>query len=107
MAVVTVTGTTRYTLTETNPSGQQVTGYQLLFGAVSGTYTLTSAVPASDMTATGASGLWSDILPQPNPGTWYCVGEAVNASGNSLPSSPPIQVTITLPVPSAPLLSAV
>lgn len=104
MATFVVSATTAYTVTEANAAAQGVTGYNLKFGAVSGTYTISIPVPASALTAGGATGLLSSLSGLPGPGAWFGAASAINATGEG-PVGAPFAFTISLPLPTAPTLS--
>jgi hypothetical protein len=102
------TNPTTFTIAEA--AGQQVTGFQIQFGQVSGgPYTLIAPVPAADVAggATGATGSIAGLNEQLAPGTWYAVANAIGPGGTSVNSSE-VEIVITppvIPVPAAPTFS--
>jgi hypothetical protein len=81
-----------------------VTGFQILFGRVSGgPYTLTAQVPAADMNvSTGTvSGTIASLNETLAPGNWFAVSQAVNLAGDS-PNSPEVAFQIVPPLPKPP-----
>lgn len=92
-----------FTITDPKFGAEFVTGFNVKFGRVSKTYTLSAPVPSADINAASgsASGTIAELNQVLAPGTWFAAATAVNASGESA-VSPEASFTITAPVPSAP-----
>lgn len=95
---------TTFTIVDAVAVQQGVTGFNVEFGRVSGTYTLKAPVPAADLT-TEASGTITGKLADLNQslaaGIWFAAATAVNATGEST-ASPETSFQIVPPAPDAP-----
>jgi hypothetical protein len=99
-----ITNPTSFTITDAKITSDNVTGFQILFGRVTGgPYTLMAQVPNADINAAAgtATGTISSLNETLAPGNWFAVAQAINAAGDSA-NSPEAELTIVPPLPSPP-----
>lgn len=97
-----------FTLTDATAAADQVTAFNIKFGAASGVYDQVCQLDAADVAAEVATGSVSDaiasLIPPAvlTPGkTYFAIATAVNATGESGPS-PEFKFTVALGLPAAP-----
>ena len=94
-----------FTRTDAAAAADQVTAFNVKFGAASGVYDQVCQLDAADVAAMLSAGTVSDdiaaLIPagQLTPGnTYFAVATAVNATGESGPS-PEFKFTVAVPLP--------